>query len=95
LFFKFVSSTTTVAEKRHLLGCLLKLKWNLNVQREFCNLIFVSDIDECATMPCKNGSTCIDKVNDFRCNCLPGSTGLTCGIGENSTLKVLQYFEST
>lgn len=29
-------------------------------------------------MPCKNGATCIDLVNDYQCNCVPGFTGHDC-----------------
>ncbi|XP_060554668.1 fibropellin-1-like [Ruditapes philippinarum] len=29
-------------------------------------------------MPCKNGATCVDLVNDFSCTCVPGYTGKLC-----------------
>ena len=29
-------------------------------------------------MPCKNGATCLDLVNDYQCNCVPGFTGHDC-----------------
>ena len=32
-------------------------------------VIVLSDIDECASDPCQNGATCIDKVNEFTCDC--------------------------
>ena len=40
------------------------------------------DIDECASNPCINGATCVDKVNRFNCTCPPGFTGTLCGIGK-------------
>lgn len=33
------------------------------------------NIDECASTPCRHGGTCIDDVNDYRCNCYAGYTG--------------------
>jgi hypothetical protein len=36
------------------------------------------DVDECLPVPCKNGATCIDKVNDFECRCAPGYEGKQC-----------------
>ena len=28
-----------------------------------------TDIDDCATNPCKHGGFCIDLVNNYTCNC--------------------------
>lgn len=36
------------------------------------------NVDECARNPCANGSTCIDRINDYTCTCLPGYTGRHC-----------------
>lgn len=36
------------------------------------------NINECARNPCKNGSTCIDRINDYTCTCPPGYTGRHC-----------------
>ena len=44
------------------------------------------DIDDCATLPCKAGGTCVDKINGFTCVCPTGYAGLTCEIGENKTV---------
>lgn len=34
------------------------------------------DRDECLSEPCQNNGTCVDGSNGFRCNCLPGYTGI-------------------
>ncbi|XP_051928957.1 sushi, nidogen and EGF-like domain-containing protein 1 isoform X1 [Hippocampus zosterae] len=36
------------------------------------------NVDECASLPCQNGGTCIDLVNSFSCQCPPGYTGSLC-----------------
>ena len=40
--------------------------------------IHYSDIDECASNPCKNNATCQDLHLDYTCICLPGYTGKNC-----------------
>ena len=37
-----------------------------------------TNVDDCLHNPCKNGGSCIDKVNDFRCQCIPGFVGELC-----------------
>ncbi|XP_020602263.1 fibropellin-3-like [Orbicella faveolata] len=37
-----------------------------------------TDIDDCASHPCKNNGTCIDRVNGFNCSCVPGLYGTQC-----------------
>lgn len=39
------------------------------------------DINECASTPCQNGGTCVDKVNGFSCKCVAGFTGENCETG--------------
>lgn len=61
-----------------------------------CNVLF-SDIDDCDTsvinIPeglgewtdsglCLNGGTCIDKVDDYKCNCSIGYEGRNCLSGK-------------
>ena len=36
------------------------------------------DINDCKGSPCKNGGTCKDGVNSYRCVCKPGFTGEDC-----------------
>lgn len=43
--------------------------------------IYFSDIDECIPNPCKNGATCSDQVNGYKCACVAGYTGNTCQSG--------------
>lgn len=37
-----------------------------------------TDVDECASQPCKNGAFCKDYVNSFVCECPPGFNGILC-----------------
>lgn len=45
---------------------------------------FVSDFDECHSNPCRNGATCVDGFNTFRCLCLPSYVGALCEQGKSS-----------
>ena len=40
-----------------------------------------TDIDDCASHPCKNNGTCTDRVNGFNCSCAPGFNGTQCKTG--------------
>ena len=42
----------------------------------------VADIDECVSVPCQNGGTCVDQINGYLCQCEPGYTDLQCQTGE-------------
>ena len=39
------------------------------------------DIDECVNHTCSNGGSCVDGVNNYSCNCMPGFTGDRCQTG--------------
>lgn len=41
-------------------------------------MIFLSEIDECKSSPCKNGATCANSVNGYICSCVTGFTGTNC-----------------
>jgi len=45
-------------------------------------LYYVSVIDNCSPSPCINATFCINKLNDFDCNCQLGYTGKICDAGE-------------
>ncbi|XP_053391949.1 fibropellin-3-like, partial [Mercenaria mercenaria] len=38
----------------------------------------LTDINDCSPHPCLNGGTCIDRVDDYTCNCITGYTGKRC-----------------
>ena len=41
------------------------------------------DEDDCLSMPCINGGSCIDGVNTFSCFCAEGYTGNCISLGLN------------
>ena len=43
--------------------------------------LFISDVDECNSQPCKNGAKCIDRINSYECSCAAGYTGKHCEQG--------------
>ena len=45
---------------------------------------FKTDIDDCASHPCKNTGNCTDRVNGFNCSCAPGFNGTQCEAGSSS-----------
>ncbi|KAJ8314704.1 hypothetical protein KUTeg_006854 [Tegillarca granosa] len=42
------------------------------------------DIDECASNPCQNNGTCIDKVNNYTCICNKQDLGPNCETGNQN-----------
>ena len=53
---------------------------NLKLEIEF----FITDIDDCQGVECKNNGTCMDHVLSFTCQCLTGYTEQYCQSGRNS-----------
>ena len=43
----------------------------------------ISDTNECAPAPCKNGATCVDLVGSYRCDCVTGYSGSNCETSKN------------
>ena len=39
-----------------------------------------TDIDDCASDPCRNNGTCTDRVAGYRCNCTANYTGVDCHV---------------
>jgi len=46
--------------------------------RERTVCITETDVDDCASSPCRNAGTCVDGVNQYTCNCLLGFAGRQC-----------------
>ena len=42
----------------------------------------VADVNECASLPCHHGGSCVDEVNKDTCICPTGYTGEFCETGE-------------
>lgn len=45
------------------------------------------DIDDCASLPCHNGGSCRDLINNYVCTCLPGYTGVQCSVSTVFSFK--------
>lgn len=63
-----------------------KLKWDPLTFSENAFVAFydfISDFDECHSNPCRNGATCVDGFNTFRCLCLPSYVGALCEQGKS------------
>ncbi|KAH3831438.1 hypothetical protein DPMN_104705 [Dreissena polymorpha] len=52
----------------------------------------LSEVDECQTVPCKNGGTCSDLLNDFNHMCTSEWEAKDCG---KSTYMCVIYFWSS
>ncbi len=44
---------------------------------------YFTDINECASNPCRNGGTCVDGINSYTCQCVQGYFGTNCEIGKH------------
>ena len=57
-------------------------------------IIFLIDINECASRPCQNGGQCTDGINSYTCQCPPGYTGTNCDQSKWDLIKltVTVYF---
>lgn len=45
-----------------------------------------TDINDCESNPCRNGGTCIDGVNSYKCICSDGWEGAYCETSESVAL---------
>lgn len=44
----------------------------------FVFFLLLTDVDDCASSPCRHNGTCVDLVADFVCRCVDGWKGRTC-----------------
>ena len=51
-----------------------------------------TDIDDCASHPCKNNGTCTDRVNGFNCSCAPGFNGIQCETSKYSQNQLISIY---
>ena len=42
------------------------------------HLYYLTDINECASSPCKNGGSYTDGINSYSCKCVAGWQGQQC-----------------
>ena len=50
--------------------------------------VSLTEIDNCADDPCKNGGQCVDGVNKYSCSCARGFTGENCNISKFCYLSI-------
>ena len=53
--------------------------------------IYVVEINDCASSPCRNGATCDDAVNSYTCLCVAGYTETHCESGKDEDAAVIAY----
>ena len=61
----------------------------LSVSYHIITDITLTDINECASLPCQNGGTCTDHVAAFSCTCAVGYTDTLC---QTSIKKHFKFF---
>ena len=45
---------------------------------QLLTIIVYLQADECSSSPCLNGGSCINGLNSYKCECVPGSYGINC-----------------
>ena len=53
-----------------------------------------TDINECQSLPCRNGANCEDGVNGYNCTCVPGFIGVLCEMGQDTCLSTINLLLS-
>ena len=46
-------------------------------------LTFLADINECSSLPCQNGGTCVNMPGSYLCRCRTGYSGTNCDTSKN------------
>ena len=58
--------------------------------------IYIADLDECESDPCRNNGICHDKFGKYVCTCNNGFTGKLCEIGmsnsDSYSVKSILFF---
>ncbi|KAI0235375.1 hypothetical protein LSAT2_014106 [Lamellibrachia satsuma] len=53
--------------------------WTSKNHLKKCTDLYINiDVNECASFPCLNGGTCVDRVGGFTCQCKSGRKGFIC-----------------
>ncbi|XP_025895707.1 fibropellin-3-like [Nothoprocta perdicaria] len=45
------------------------------------------DVNECETLPCLHGGSCINRLGGYQCSCPPGFTGERCEVNIDECLS--------
>ena len=48
-------------------------------------------MDDCIDLPCANGGTCMDLVDDYSCSCVAGLEGKNCTTGKEKIILLGLY----
>ena len=81
LHVQTISTTTCVLAYWDTTESTVRVRKHRAIQLYTCLpylILFVVDINECASDPCVNGATCHDLINQFECQCVAGYGGNTC-----------------
>ncbi|VDI72176.1 Hypothetical predicted protein [Mytilus galloprovincialis] len=54
--------------------------YSCTCQKGFTGRLCETNINECASNPCKHNSSCKDRTNDYQCSCQSGYMGKNCDI---------------
>ena len=98
--------TAKMVIMQHYLKCFINIRSILSILKEVWYIInhilnrlyskiFFVDIDECASIPCQNGGSCTDQINNYNCHCDDGYDGPNCENGNDAlSLKVTVYIKT-
>lgn len=81
-YYTFISLVGKMAIKNIQLFHKLFFSWNYWYNFNDSYYITLIDISDCTPNPCMNQGKCVDRVNDFRCDCIKGFKGKKCQISK-------------